>query len=187
MQLNRLFFLEWVCSFQIKQSESYKLRLIKQLQFWWIPIWRDFKQRHKYLRKKQEAHGGHRSSEKHFLEKNKLKQSIQIGWFTVAMLSQYRGIKRLEPLHPRTLSVKFSTVVLDRKIFVYQCILLFPSYLPFKKDGLLFNKRPTSPNCHLSIRDCIDFLSEGLIFTYQQPHHRINKNQQWHRKKLYNP
>ena len=142
MQLNRVFFLEWVCSFQIKQSESYKLRLIKQLQFWWIPIWRDFKQRHKYLRKKQEAHGGHRSSEKHFLEKNKLKQSIQIGWFRVAMLSQYRGIKRLEPLHPRTLSVKFSTVVLDRKIFVYQCILLFPSYLPFKKTVFYSTRGP---------------------------------------------
>ena len=142
MQLNRLFFLEWVCSFQIKQSESYKLRLIKQLQFWWIPIWRDFKQRHKYLRKKQEAHGRHRSSEKHFLEKNKLKQSIQIGWFRVAMLSPYRGIKRLEPLHPRTLSVKFSPVVLDRKIFVYQCILLFPSYLPFKKTVFYTTRGP---------------------------------------------
>ena len=27
-----------------------------------------------------------------------------------------------------------------------------------------------------------DFLSEGLIFGYQLPHHRINKNQQRHRK-----
>ena len=27
-----------------------------------------------------------------------------------------------------------------------------------------------------------DFLSEGLIFAYQQPHHRINKNQEWQRK-----
>ena len=27
-----------------------------------------------------------------------------------------------------------------------------------------------------------DFLSEGLIFAYKQPHHRINKNQQWQRK-----
>ena len=28
----------------------------------------------------------------------------------------------------------------------------------------------------------IDFLSEGLIFGYQLPHHGINENQQWHRK-----
>ena len=27
-----------------------------------------------------------------------------------------------------------------------------------------------------------DFLSEGLIFVYQQPHHRINENQLWYRK-----
>ena len=27
-----------------------------------------------------------------------------------------------------------------------------------------------------------DFLSEGLIFVYQQPHHRINENQRWYRK-----
>ena len=27
-----------------------------------------------------------------------------------------------------------------------------------------------------------DFLSEVLIFAYQLPHHRINENQQWHRK-----
>ena len=26
------------------------------------------------------------------------------------------------------------------------------------------------------------FLSEGLIFAQQQPNHRINKNQQWHKK-----
>ena len=26
------------------------------------------------------------------------------------------------------------------------------------------------------------FLLEGLIFVYQQTHHRINKNQQWGRK-----
>ena len=34
----------------------------------------------------------------------------------------------------------------------------------------------------MSIRDCTDFPSEGLIFAYQQPHHRIHKNQQWQRK-----
>ena len=73
---------------------------------------------------------------------NKLKQSIKIGWFRVAMLSPYRGIKRLEPLHPRTLSVKFSPVVLDRKIFVYQCIFLFPSYLPFKKTVFFSTRGP---------------------------------------------
>ena len=41
------------------------------------------------------------------------------------------------------------------------------------------NKRPTGLNGHLSIRDSIfiDFLSEGLIFAYQQPNHRINKDQ----------
>ena len=27
-----------------------------------------------------------------------------------------------------------------------------------------------------------DFLSEGFIFVYQQPHHRINENQRWYRK-----
>ena len=27
-----------------------------------------------------------------------------------------------------------------------------------------------------------DFLSERLIFAYQQAHHRINKNQQWQRE-----
>ena len=27
-----------------------------------------------------------------------------------------------------------------------------------------------------------DFLSEGLIFAYEQPHHKTNKNQQWHWK-----
>ena len=27
-----------------------------------------------------------------------------------------------------------------------------------------------------------DFLSEGLIFVYQEPHHRINENQQLYRK-----
>ena len=27
-----------------------------------------------------------------------------------------------------------------------------------------------------------DFLSEGLILVYQQPHHRINENQRWYRK-----
>ena len=26
-------------------------------------------------------------------------------------------------------------------------------------------------------RSCPDFLSKGLIFVYQQPHHRINENQ----------
>ena len=44
------------------------------------------------------------------------------------------------------------------------------------------DKRPTGLNGHLSIRDCTDFLSEELIFAYQQPHHRIYKNQQWHKK-----
>ena len=39
--------------------------------------------------------------------------------------------------------------------------------------GFFHNKRSTGLNSHLSIRDCIDFLSEGLIFAYQQPHHRI--------------
>ena len=38
------------------------------------------------------------------------------------------------------------------------------------------NKRPTGLNVHLSIRLRLytDFMSEGLIFVYQQPHHRIN-------------
>ena len=43
------------------------------------------------------------------------------------------------------------------------------------------NKKPKSLYGHLSIRDS-KLTSEGLIFAYQQPHHRINKNQQWHRK-----
>ena len=43
-----------------------------------------------------------------------------------------------------------------------------------------WKKQDTDLNGHLSIRDCTDFLSEGLIFAYLQPHHRINKNQQWH-------
>ena len=30
-----------------------------------------------------------------------------------------------------------------------------------------------------------DFLSEGLIFIYQKPHHRINENQPWYRKAAY--
>ena len=38
-------------------------------------------------------------------------------------------------------------------------------------------------NGHLSIRDIYtDFLSEGLIFVYQQPNHGINENQLWYRK-----
>ena len=40
------------------------------------------------------------------------------------------------------------------------------------------NKRPKRLNGHLSIR----VLSEEVIFAYQLPHHRINKNQQWQRK-----
>ena len=35
------------------------------------------------------------------------------------------------------------------------------------------NKRPTSYNRHPRLYN--DFMSEGLIFAYQQPHHRINK------------
>ena len=46
-----------------------------------------------------------------------------------------------------------------------------------------FNTRgPQAFRGYLSIRDCTEFLSEGLIFAYQQPHHRINENQQWHMK-----
>ena len=44
------------------------------------------------------------------------------------------------------------------------------------------NKRPTGLNGHLSIRLYTDFLSEGFIFVYQHPHHRINENQRWYRK-----
>ena len=44
------------------------------------------------------------------------------------------------------------------------------------------DKRSTGLNGHLSIRDCTDFLSEELMFAYQQPHRRIYKNQQWHKK-----
>ena len=46
----------------------------------------------------------------------------------------------------------------------------------------LINKRPTGLNGHLSIRDFTLVLSEGLIFVYQQPHHRINENKLWYRK-----
>ena len=46
-----------------------------------------------------------------------------------------------------------------------------------------FYKRPTGHNGHLRYqRLYTDFLSEGLIFVYQQPHHRINENQWWYRK-----
>ena len=41
------------------------------------------------------------------------------------------------------------------------------------------NKRPTGLRGHLSYRLYTDFLSEELTFAYQQPHHRINTNQQW--------
>ena len=53
-----------------------------------------------------------------------------------------------------------------------------------KRCRLRYYKRPTGLNGHLSIRDYTDFLSEGLIFVYQQPHHtcRINENQWWYRK-----
>ena len=40
-------------------------------------------------------------------------------------------------------------------------------------------KRPTGLTGHLSIRD---FLSEVLIFVYQQPNQRINENQQINRQ-----
>lgn len=35
------------------------------------------------------------------------------------------------------------------------------------------NKRPTGFDGHLSIEDSTDFLSEWLIFAYQQAYHRI--------------
>ena len=46
----------------------------------------------------------------------------------------------------------------------------------------IYNKRPTDLNGHLRIRNFTLTLSEGLIFVYQQPLHRIYENQQWFRK-----
>ena len=55
-------------------------------------------------------------------------------------------------------------------------------YLPSTQE-LNINKRPTGLNGHPEYQRLYsDFLSEGLIFAYQQPHHRVNKNQQWYRK-----
>ena len=47
---------------------------------------------------------------------------------------------------------------------------------------LCVKQEATSLYGHLSIRDFSrsDFLSEGLIFVYQQPHYRINENQPWY-------
>ena len=42
------------------------------------------------------------------------------------------------------------------------------------------NKRPKCLYPHQRLYN--DFLSKGFIFAYQLPHHRINENQQWHRK-----
>ena len=39
-------------------------------------------------------------------------------------------------------------------------------------------------NGHLSIKE---FLSEGLVFAYQQAYHRMNESQQWQRKAALNP
>ena len=44
----------------------------------------------------------------------------------------------------------------------------------------LANKRPTGLNGHLSIRDST--LTSCQKGSYQQLHHRKNKNQQWHKK-----
>ena len=52
----------------------------------------------------------------------------------------------------------------------------------FIKNGQDDNKSSTCVNGHLSIRDCTDVVSKGLIFAYHLSHYRINKNQQWHRK-----
>ena len=57
----------------------------------------------------------------------------------------------------------------------------------FSLKGQDINKRPTGLNDHLPEyhRLYTDFLSEGLIFAYQQTHNRINKTQQWQRKSTY--
>ena len=50
------------------------------------------------------------------------------------------------------------------------------------------NNRPTGLNDRSPgyQRLYTDFLSKGLIFAYQQLHHRINEIQQWHRKAAFN-
>ena len=66
-----------------------------------------------------------------------------------------------------------------KKILLYWCKQVLVIHL---QKWCKKNKRPTGLNGHLSIRDSTDFLSEGLIFAYQHPHHRISKNQRLHRK-----
>ena len=50
-------------------------------------------------------------------------------------------------------------------------------YEQYKNYEIKLNKRPTVLNSHLMYqRLYTDFFSEGLIFAYQQAHHRINKS-----------
>ena len=56
-------------------------------------------------------------------------------------------------------------------------------YLRNEIYGLLFKQEALSPLRSTEYqRLYTDFLSEVLIFVYQQPHHRINENQRWYRK-----
>ena len=73
------------------------------------------------------------------------------------------------------------TTELSKTFSKYTCILDNCFYRSVKHlPKFIQNKRPTGLNGHLSIRDFT--LSKGLIFVYQQPHHRINENQLWYRK-----
>ena len=70
---------------------------------------------------------------------------------------------------------KFYVVALTSK--VSNSIRYLPSWFSKYRTfqiKVLVNKKPKGLNGHLSIRDCTDFLSEGFIFAYQQPHHRFN-------------
>ena len=84
------------------------------------------------------------------------------------------GIQKITKLHPK---------LLLNQHFHYLCINIFI----LQKQLLFKNKRPTclqrSPEYQ---RLYNDFLSEELLFAYQQAHHRINKDQQWLRKAAIN-
>ena len=71
-----------------------------------------------------------------------------------------------------------SSITVDNQPFITQ--LHVNSYnFPALFQLNFSNKGPTGLNSQLRLYT--EFLSEGLIFAYQQPHHRINKIQQWQR------
>ena len=75
-----------------------------------------------------------------------------------------------------TYTVKLFVSLYFIELYSLSVLIFFKQKISSKQEA---HRPKRSPEYH---RLYTDFLSEGLRFVYQQPHHRINENQQWYRK-----